>query len=97
MIQCDVIDGYGSLLLQNKLAMLSGDNERELNIFLFEKALLICKESKDASKNRLTKSNTLSIKKKRRASLQLKGKIYTSRIIGVYNKSQPGKFSCVNG
>ena len=77
-------------MLQKKLIMLSGDSERELQMFLFEKALLICKETKDASKNRLTKTNTLSIKKKRRASLQAKGRIFTNRIISVTNKSQPG-------
>lgn len=72
--------------------MLSNDNERELQLFLFEKRLLICKEHKDANKNRLTKTNTLSIKKKRRGSLQAKGKIYTNRIVSIQNKSQPGMF-----
>ncbi|KAI8148479.1 hypothetical protein BJV82DRAFT_592261 [Fennellomyces sp. T-0311] len=93
--QRDLVEGHGNLLLQNKLMMLSGDSERELQMFLFEKALLICKETKDASKNRLTKTNTLSIKKKRRASLQAKGRIFTNRIISVTNKSQPGTWALV--
>ncbi|KAI8990892.1 hypothetical protein BDF20DRAFT_830980 [Mycotypha africana] len=67
----ELIDGYGSLMLQDKLSVISNANEsseRELHVFLFEKALLFCKESKGS--NLLPKSNTLSItKKKRRGSL----------------------------
>ncbi|KAI8371750.1 uncharacterized protein BYT42DRAFT_595148 [Radiomyces spectabilis] len=84
------IEGYGNLLVQDKLLMSSNDSERELHVFLFEKALLICKESKDSSRNRLTKNNTLSMKKKRRGSLQPKAMILTSRILTVHNKSNNG-------
>lgn len=83
------MEGDGHILLHGQLTMTRGDSDREYLVFLFEKALIICKETKDASKNRLTKSNTL-IKKKRRASLQVKGKINTNRIFNVANKSQPG-------
>lgn len=72
--------------------MVNGDYEREMQLFLFEKALLICKEIKDSNKNRLTKSNTL-MKKKRTGGLQPKGKIYTNRIISIYNKSSPGNWA----
>ncbi|KAI8097158.1 uncharacterized protein BX664DRAFT_325678 [Halteromyces radiatus] len=84
------IDGYGSLLLQEKITMTSNDNSRDLHAFFFEKALLFCKETRDSSRNRLTKSNTLSIKKKRAGTLQPKYLILISRIIGVHNKSQQG-------
>lgn len=75
--------------------MESDDQERELQMYLFQKALVICKENKDSAKNKLTKSNTLSIKKKRRASLQYKGSIYTNRIFNVTNRSHPGMHHCV--
>lgn len=73
-------DVYGNLLLQDKLTSSTspGDNnERELHVFLFDKVLLLCKESKGS--NLLPKSNTLSInKKKRRGSLVPKMVFHTS-------------------
>ncbi|KAI9319982.1 hypothetical protein BX666DRAFT_2018116 [Dichotomocladium elegans] len=87
----DIVEGHGNILLQGQLTMSRNDNDREFLVYLFEKVLLICKETKDSSKNRLAKSNTL-IKKKRRASLQPKGKIYTNRIFNVINKSHPGNW-----
>lgn len=84
------IESYGNLLLQDKLGIVNKDTDREHCVYLFEKVLLIYKESKDA-KNRLTKSNTISIKKKRRGSLQERGRIPVGNIVGVRNKSQNGK------
>ncbi|KAI9487999.1 hypothetical protein BDB00DRAFT_877917 [Zychaea mexicana] len=83
------IESYGSLLVQDKLGIMNKDTEREMAVFLFEKMLLICKESKDAAKNRLTKSNTI-MKKKRRGSLQERIRIPASRILGVHNRSSNG-------
>ncbi|CAO3595175.1 unnamed protein product [Absidia cylindrospora] len=84
------VDSYGSLLLQEKVTMTSNDNSRDVHAFFFEKSLLFCKEARDSSRNRLTKTNTLSIKKKRAGTLQPKYLILISRIIGVHNKSQQG-------
>ncbi|ORX60601.1 hypothetical protein DM01DRAFT_1332728 [Hesseltinella vesiculosa] len=84
------IDNYGSLLLQEKLSMTNGDYTKDLHAFFFERALLFCKENRDSSRNRLTKSNTLSIKKKRAGSLQPKYLILISRVITVHNTSQQG-------
>ncbi|CAO3621360.1 unnamed protein product [Cunninghamella echinulata] len=86
------IEGYGSLLLHEKMNMTINDNAREVHGFFFERSLLFCKESKDASKNRLTKANTLSIRKKRAGTLQPKYLILINRIIGVNNKSQNGSW-----
>ncbi|KAI9357532.1 hypothetical protein BD770DRAFT_321889 [Pilaira anomala] len=65
------IDNYGPLMLQDKLLVVTNGldtTERDLHVFFFEKAILICKESK--GNHLLQKSNTLSInKKKRRGSL----------------------------
>ncbi|SAM04375.1 hypothetical protein [Absidia glauca] len=84
------IDGYGSLLLQEKVTMTSNDNSRDVHAFFFEKSLLFCKETRDSSRNRLTKNNTLSMKKKRSGTLQPKYLILISRVIGVHNKSLQG-------
>ncbi|KAI9016423.1 Dbl homology domain-containing protein [Phycomyces nitens] len=93
---CDLedlaIDTYGNLLLQDKMIVSMNENERELHCFLFEKVILMCKYIKE-SKNILTKGTTLSIKKKRRGSLQSKCTIYANRILGVHNKSSPGSWT----
>ncbi|OAD74603.1 hypothetical protein PHYBLDRAFT_111803 [Phycomyces blakesleeanus NRRL 1555(-)] len=80
------IDSHGALLLQEKLMVTVNDLDREHLILLFEKAILICKELKEGSKNRLTKTNTI-MKKKRRASIQAKGTISVNRITHILNKS----------
>ncbi|KAI8343985.1 hypothetical protein BC941DRAFT_386335 [Chlamydoabsidia padenii] len=84
------IDSYGNLLLQEKVTMTSNDNSRDVHAFFFEKSLLFCKEIRESSRNRLTKNNTLSMKKKRSGTLQPKYLILISRVIGVHNKSQQG-------
>ncbi|KAK4514635.1 uncharacterized protein ATC70_002236 [Mucor velutinosus] len=87
------IDGYGNLMLQDKLIISTNateSNERDLHVFFFEKALLFCKESK--GNNLLPKSNTLSInKKKRRGSLVPKYVFYTSNMADMNSKC------CKNG
>ncbi|KAI9484052.1 MAG: hypothetical protein EXX96DRAFT_560649 [Benjaminiella poitrasii] len=90
------IDGYGNLMLQDKLLVstnLSDNNERELHVFLFEKALLLCKESK--GNNLLPKSNTLSInKKKRRGSLVPKMILQASNMTDISGRCKNG-ISCL--
>ncbi|KAI8082502.1 uncharacterized protein B0P05DRAFT_468116 [Gilbertella persicaria] len=82
------IDNYGSLLLHDKLILQQTDgSEKEMYIFFFEKTMLICKETKDATKNKVPKANTISIKKKRRGSLQPRGLIVISRVLSVRNLS----------
>ncbi|KAI7903535.1 uncharacterized protein BX663DRAFT_551254 [Cokeromyces recurvatus] len=84
------IDGYGNLMLQDKLFVSThstDNNERELHVFLFEKALLLCKESK--GNNLLPKTNSLSInKKKRRGSLVPKIIVQTSCITDMKSRSK---------
>lgn len=75
------LDDSGNLLLQEKLAVSTSpndsSNEREFHVFLFDKEVLFCKESRGS--NLLPKSNTLSInKKKRRGSLVPKMLLCTS-------------------
>lgn len=71
--------------------MTVNDNDRELHMFLFQKALLMCKDKE--VKNRLTKTNALNQKKKKAGFLQLKGFVATDRIVNVLNKSQPGTYN----
>jgi cell division control protein 24 len=85
------IDKCGQLLLQDKMVVTAYDNEREMHVFFFENRLLLCKENKDNTKNRLTKANTITMKKRRRGTLEPKGKIETSRIVSLQNVSSNGK------
>ncbi|GAA5794928.1 hypothetical protein HPULCUR_000276 [Helicostylum pulchrum] len=83
------IDSFGSLLLHEKLTLQqSNEPDKEMFLYFFERTILICKESKDSTKNKVNKSS-MSIKKKRRGSLQPKGLIVMSRILAVRNKSSP--------
>lgn len=78
-------------MLHDKLIVGSSDFERDLCVILFDKVLLLCKDA--SAKNKLTKSNTISInKKKRRDSLREKGRIFVNSIIGVHNRSQNGSW-----
>lgn len=90
------LDGYGNLMLQDKLFISTADtNERELHVFFFEKALLFCKESK-GNNLLLPKSNTLSMnKKKRRGSLVPKFIIQTSCVIDMQSRCKNGIW-CLN-
>jgi hypothetical protein len=83
------IDSFGNLLLHDKLhlkQLADEKDDKEMYVFFFERTMLICKESKDATKNKGNKSS-ISIKKKRRGSLQPKGLIAISRILSVKNRS----------
>ncbi|KAG1056886.1 hypothetical protein G6F43_001253 [Rhizopus delemar] len=78
------IDGFGSLLLHDKLSLFQcGVPEQEMQVYLFEQLILICKDnSKDS-----IKLNTIPIKKKRRNSLEFRYGIFYSRILSVCNQS----------
>lgn len=81
------IDSFGSLLLHERLSIQQSDEHfKEMYIYFFERTMLMCKESKDSTKNKGNKS-AISIKKKRRGSLQPKGLIVMSKILAVRNKS----------
>lgn len=81
------IDSFGSLLLHEKMSIRQSDEgEKEMQIYFFERTMLMCKESKDSTKNNPKKSG-ISIKKKRRGSLQPKGLIVISKILSVRNAS----------
>lgn len=82
------IDSFGSLLLHDKLVLQqSNEPDKEMYLYFFERTILICKESKDSTKNKHTKTTGILVKKKRRGSLQPKGLIVMSRVLSVKNKS----------
>ncbi|KAI9269651.1 hypothetical protein EDC94DRAFT_645910 [Helicostylum pulchrum] len=91
----DAIDHFGTLMLQDKLLVTTNANdttERDLHVFFFEKALLICKESKGT--NILQKGNTLSInKKKRRGSLVPKIVTHLSHMMNLTSRCKNGVWS----
>ena len=68
--------------------MLRNDNERELQLYLFEKVLLVFKENKESARSRLAKTSTLSLRKKRHGSLQAKSKILTTKLVATLNRSE---------
>ncbi|KAF7721167.1 hypothetical protein EC973_005149 [Apophysomyces ossiformis] len=86
------IEEFGKLLLKDRMVMTVNENDRELHMFLFQKALLMCKD-KDAKNNLLTKTNTMNQKKKRPGLLQLKGFVDTRRIVNIVNKAQNGTWA----
>jgi hypothetical protein len=91
------IDGYGNLLLQDKLSITTTDNnERDLHVFCFEQVLLFCKESK--GNNLLPKGNTLSINKRktRRGSLVPKFIIQTSSMTDLSSRCNKNGIWCLN-
>ncbi|RCH81317.1 hypothetical protein CU098_002190, partial [Rhizopus stolonifer] len=84
------IDSFGRLLLNDKIMMSQSDApEKEMQVYLFEKTILMCKESRDSTKN---KTSSISIKKKRRGSLEPKGVIVNSRIWNIRNRSSSGNY-----
>jgi cell division control protein 24 len=79
------IENFGTLLLHDRFIFIKPDNtEREMLVYLFKKACIICKEIKE--------SNSISIKKKRKeGSLVVREKIIISRIEHVKGTGQNGK------
>ncbi|CAO3607560.1 unnamed protein product [Cunninghamella blakesleeana] len=83
------IDHCGQLLLQDKVNFTVNNASREMHVFYFENRLIFCKEPKE---NRLAKTNTISIMKKRRGTLEPKGTIDTHLITMIRNISENGEF-----
>jgi cell division control protein 24 len=82
------IENFGPLLLHDRFILLRHDNtERDVVVYLFQKACFVCKEIKDNGK----KQNAISIKKKRKdGTLILREQIIISRIEHVKGTGQNG-------
>ncbi|RGB32732.1 hypothetical protein C1646_733976 [Rhizophagus diaphanus] len=88
------ISQFGNLLLEDVFIMSKEDSEREYHVYLFEKILLCCKETN--TKKTQSKTGPLikgSNRKQKRASLQLKGRIFIHNITAVVNNSRAGLWS----
>ncbi|CAG8460819.1 17373_t:CDS:10 [Acaulospora morrowiae] len=80
------ISQFGELLLEDIFTMSKDDSEREYHVYLFEKILLCCKETNPKkSQGKQQKNNG---RKQKRASLQLKGRIFIRNITAVMNNDQ---------
>ena len=70
--------------------MSKDDSEREYHVYLFEKILLCCKEM--AQRRPQTPGRGLLTQRRpKRASLQLKGRIFIHNISAVVNNSRSGR------
>lgn len=80
------VASFGSLLLEDTFQVIKGDVEREYRVYLFERILLCCKESSQNKKN--SKSMSITKKPKKRASLQLKGRIFINNVTEIVPQSR---------
>lgn len=75
------VASFGLLLLEDTFQVMKADIEREYRVYLFERILLCCKENIQNKKN--SKSMSISKKPKKRASLQLKGRIFINNVTDI--------------
>jgi len=84
------ISQFGDLLLEDVFIMSKEDYEREYHVYLFEKILLCCKETTKRSQSKPSPLIKGTNRKQKRASLQLKGRIFIRNITAVLNNSRSG-------
>ncbi|KAJ3073855.1 hypothetical protein HDU99_001833, partial [Rhizoclosmatium hyalinum] len=72
---------FGELLLSDQVLLVSNDQERSYELFLFEKLLLCCKKNKKDVRGKLQESGTFCY--------ILRGNIYVSSMLSVENTSDP--------
>jgi len=85
------ISQFGQLLLEDVFIMSKEDSEREYHVYLFQKILLCCKESNTKKPPSRSSPLTKNVnRKQKRASLQLKGRIFIHNITALLDNSQPG-------
>ncbi|GAA5869560.1 hypothetical protein JCM8547_001522 [Rhodosporidiobolus lusitaniae] len=77
------IASFGELLLQETFVVIKSENEREYNVYLFERIILCCKEV-GATGKKDKKSNSILKRppSQRINKLQLKGRIFVNNITG---------------
>ncbi|KPV72028.1 uncharacterized protein RHOBADRAFT_39770 [Rhodotorula graminis WP1] len=77
------INSFGQLLLQETFVVIKSDNEREYNVYLFERIILCCKEVGTPSKKDKKSNSILKRPPSQRVNkLQLKGRIFVNNITG---------------
>ncbi|KAL1917562.1 uncharacterized protein VTP21DRAFT_3955 [Calcarisporiella thermophila] len=86
------LDNLGELVLVETFIMSSNDMEREMKVYLFERALLFFKYVGDKNRKN-TKTNSITLMKKRRGSLVLKLKVPIANINIIMNTARNGVYT----
>ncbi|GAA6060823.1 hypothetical protein JCM10212_000596 [Sporobolomyces blumeae] len=77
------INSFGDLLLQETFIVIKNDNEREYNVYLFERIICCCKEVGTPGKKDKKSNSILKRPPSQRINkLQLKGRIFVNNITG---------------
>ncbi|GAA6036256.1 hypothetical protein JCM8097_006862 [Rhodosporidiobolus ruineniae] len=77
------IASFGELLLQETFVVIKSENEREYNVYLFERIILCCKEVGATGKKDKKSNSILKRPPSQRINrLQLKGRIFVNNITG---------------
>ncbi|GAA6014467.1 hypothetical protein JCM10207_001616 [Rhodosporidiobolus poonsookiae] len=77
------IGSFGELLLQETFVVIKSENEREYNVYLFERIILCCKELGAVTKKDKKSNSILKRPPSQRINkLQLKGRIFVNNITG---------------
>ncbi|BGP19839.1 hypothetical protein JCM10213_003148 [Rhodosporidiobolus nylandii] len=77
------IASFGELLLQETFVVIKSENEREYNVYLFERIILCCKEVGAVGKKDKKSNSILKRPPSQRINkLQLKGRIFVNNITG---------------
>ena len=77
------INSFGDLLLQENFVVIKNDNEREYQVYLFERIICCCKEVGAVGKKDKKSNSILKRPPSQRINkLQLKGRIFVNNITG---------------
>jgi len=77
------INSFGDLLLQENFIVIKNDNEREYQVYLFERIICCCKEVGAVGKKDKKSNSILKRPPSQRVNkLQLKGRIFVNNITG---------------
>jgi len=95
------INSFGQLLLQETFVVIKSDNEREYNVYLFERIILCCKEVGALGKKDKKSNSILKRPPSQRVNkLQLKGRIFVNNITGasqIHHRSGASPLSSSRG
>ncbi|KAI9317440.1 hypothetical protein BX666DRAFT_2154039 [Dichotomocladium elegans] len=93
---CD-IPTFGLLLLQERFSLNRNNIDYDVQLYLFEKTLLVCTELNDSSSSSTGKKSGVKSSKKKKTKettrLFMRGKITISQIVQVTDASHQGTFS----
>ncbi|KAH7176907.1 Dbl homology domain-containing protein [Dactylonectria macrodidyma] len=90
--ECDV-EECGQLLLHGtfKIATTAVDSQKEYKVYLFERVLICCKETRDEAKGPERRQGSGG----KNTKLRLKGRVFTTNIVNITHTSSPGSYTVV--